>query len=106
MSAETTSEALLLHVKTSVAYLLGLLIIMNGIGILAIHSIGSGLLLLCGGVFLFPITRRVIETRLETELTLPVTAGIFLLFFFAASVILIMAVDVSEEGPKMLAPYF
>jgi hypothetical protein len=106
MAVEITTEGLVPRVKSGVAYLMGLLIIMNGVGILAMHSVGSGLLLLCGGVFLFPVTRRAIESRLNTELTLMVTAGIFLLFFFAASVLLLMNVDVAEEGPEMLAPYF
>ncbi len=106
MVAEITTEGLMPRVKSGVGYLMGLLIIMNGVGILAMHSVGSGLLLLCGGVFLFPITRRTIESRLDTELTLMVAASIFLLFFFAASVLLLMNVDVAEEGPEMLAPYF
>jgi hypothetical protein len=106
MSTEATSKGVLPYVKSSFAYLLGLIIIMNGIGILAVHSVGSGALLLCGGIFLFPASRRIIESKLETELTLPVTAGIFLLFFFGSSALLMMAVDVPKEGPEMLAPYF
>jgi len=106
MTAEIATEALVPRVKSALAYLMGLLIIMNGVGILAMHSVGSGLLLLCGGIFLFPVTRKAIESHLDTELTLPVAAGIFLLFFFAASVFLLMNVDVAEEGPEMLAPYF
>jgi uncharacterized membrane protein len=79
---------------------------MNAIGILAIHSIASGIILLIAGVFMLPITRKQIAKQFDITFE-PLTAiGVFMMLYFTAAIVLVASVDMAAEGPEMLSPYF
>jgi hypothetical protein len=79
-----------------VKYLIGTVVILNGIGYLARYTVVGGGLMIAAGGFLFPVVKRRIETTAGVSLSTSVQAGIFAISFMLASGIAITHVNLAK----------
>lgn len=91
-------------VKRACLNIVGLLLIINGIGLLAVYTLPGGILMLAAGGFVLPKTRATIEARTQFTLTRLTAIGIFSLLYFTASAFVIISVDLSK-APDFMVPF-
>jgi hypothetical protein len=84
-------------------YVVGLLFILNGIGLLA-FTYAAGVLVILAGVFVFPRTRTAIEQRSGITLSRLVTVGVFALLYLTATSILLIVVEL-DQAPDYVVPF-
>ncbi|QLH82143.1 hypothetical protein [Halosimplex pelagicum] len=90
-------------VKPYFQYLLGILLVINGIGLFT-YSIGSGVFMVLAGLLVFPKVQDAIERHADTNLHPLVLAGAIGILFVASSALLLTAVDLSQ-APDFLVPF-
>lgn len=90
--------------KRYALYAIGLLFVMNGLGYFAVYTYTGGVLMIAAGLFLFPIVRSSIETRLGVDITPFAALGVFGLLFLSSSAFALTAVDISQ-APDIVAPF-
>lgn len=90
-------------VKPYLQYLIGLLLVINGIGLFT-YSIASGALMVVAGLLALPRIQDAIEKQTGVTLHPLMLLGIIGLLFVASSALLLTAVDISE-APDFLVPF-
>jgi len=91
-------------IKRYALYVIGLLFVVNGLGYFAVYTYAGGILMIAAGLFLFPVVRSSLETRLKVEITPMVALGVFGLLFLSSSVFALTTVDISQ-APDIVAPF-
>jgi hypothetical protein len=89
--------------KPYVQSILGLLFLVNAIGLFT-YSIGSGALMTMAGLLIFPQIRNIIESKADISLHPLMLAGIIGFLFVGSSALLLTAVDLSQ-APDFLVPF-
>jgi hypothetical protein len=90
-------------VKPYFQYILGLLLVINGIGLFT-YSIGSGSLMVLAGLFVFPQVQDAIEQRMNITFNPLVLAGVVGILFVGSSALLLTTVDLNQ-APDFLVPF-
>lgn len=90
-------------VKPYLQYLVGILLVINGIGLFT-YSIGSGALMILAGLLVFPQVQDAIEQQADITLSPLVLVGAIGVLFVGSSALLLTAVDISQ-APDFLVPF-
>lgn len=90
-------------VKPYLQYLVGVLLIINSIGLFT-YSVESGILMLCAGLLVLPRIQTMVEQQVDVTLSPLVLIGIVGALFIGSSAFLFTAVDLSQ-APDFLVPF-
>jgi len=90
-------------VKPYFQYILGILLVINSIGLFT-YSMGSGSLMVLAGLLIFPQVQDAIEQWTNITFNPLVLAGVVGILFVGSSALLLTTVDLSQ-APDFLVPF-